>query len=187
MLPVGICPTTYSSTVHNHRLYFPEKEKDSTIFYVSSQVFSDHRSDTSRQSHCDISGRILRRRVGVCNCHLRDRPAKLLKVVIPRINILPLILFIFNFKSILPCFLKSFDFPVFCFSQFYQIGNRRSYLIGFFITEQGIPYTGLTGETFTSFVPAVYIGEYVACQLASNQVRDKKGYKTYPCSRILQK
>ena len=85
------------------------------------------------------------------------------------------ILFIFNFKSILPCFLKSFDFPVFCFHNFYQIGNRRELPYRLFITEQGIPYTGLTGETFTSFVPAVYIGEYVACQLASNQVRDKKG------------
>ena len=61
------------------------------------------------------------------------------------------------------------------FHNFYQIGNRRELPYRLFITEQGIPYTGLTGETFTSFVPAVYIGEYVACQLASNQVRDKKG------------
>lgn len=30
----------------------------------------------------------------------------------------------FNSKSILPCSLKSFDFPVFCFHHFYQIGNR---------------------------------------------------------------
>ena len=64
---------------------------------------------------------------------------------------------------------------LFCFHNFYQIGNRRELPYRLFITEQCIPYTGLTGETFTSFVPAVYIGEYVACQLASNQVRDKKG------------